>query len=87
MKILSCIAAGALALGLATPFAARAEQPTLNLFIWSDYIDPGLLTAFEKQCNCKVVETDYESNQAEGRRRRAVRRGGALQLLRAGAGG
>jgi spermidine/putrescine transport system substrate-binding protein len=62
MKFLSCIAAGALALGLAAPFAAKAEQPTLNLFIWSDYIDPALITAFEKQCNCKVVETDYESN-------------------------
>ncbi|MDD2704402.1 MAG: spermidine/putrescine ABC transporter substrate-binding protein, partial [Acidocella sp.] len=62
MKFLSCIAVGALALGLAAPFAAKAEQPTLNLFIWSDYIDPTLITAFEKQCNCKVVETNYESN-------------------------
>lgn len=61
MRLLSFIAAGAIALGLAAP-AARAEQPTLNLFIWSDYIDPSLKTAFEKQCNCKVVETDYESN-------------------------
>jgi len=62
MKLLSYIAAGALALGLAAPQMARAEQPTLNLFIWSSYIDPGLLSAFEKQCNCKVIETDYESN-------------------------
>ncbi|MBB5372125.1 polyamine ABC transporter substrate-binding protein [Acidocella aromatica] len=61
MRFLSFIAAGAIALGLAAP-AAHAEQPTLNLFIWSDYIDPGLIKSFEAQCNCKVVETDYESN-------------------------
>ncbi|MCB5944545.1 PotD/PotF family extracellular solute-binding protein [Acidocella sp. KAb 2-4] len=62
MKLLSCLAVGALALGLGAPQIARAETPTLNLFIWSDYIDPALITKFEKQCNCKVVETDYESN-------------------------
>jgi spermidine/putrescine transport system substrate-binding protein len=63
MKLLPFLAAGALALGLGLPQAAKAaEQPTLNLFIWSDYIDPNLISAFEKQCNCKVVETDYESN-------------------------
>lgn len=62
MKILSYLAAGALALGIGLPQMARADQPVLNLFIWSQYIDPNLITAFEKQCNCKLVETDYESN-------------------------
>jgi spermidine/putrescine transport system substrate-binding protein len=65
MRRLSFIAAGiagACMLGLAAPQAAKADQPTLNLFIWSDYIDPNLIKDFEKQCNCKVVETDYESN-------------------------
>ncbi len=47
--------------GLAVPKPAQAI-PTLNLFIWSDYIDPDLVKSFEKQCNCKLVETDYESN-------------------------
>jgi spermidine/putrescine transport system substrate-binding protein len=63
-KILSCLAisAAALGLGLTAPAARAADQPTLNLFIWSQYIDPNLLKDFEKQCNCKVVETDYESN-------------------------
>lgn len=63
MKLLSKLAIGAcaLGLGLSAP-AAKADQPTLNLFIWSDYIDPNLIKAFEKQCNCKVQETDYESN-------------------------
>jgi spermidine/putrescine transport system substrate-binding protein len=41
---------------------ARASTPTLNLFIWSDYIDPAMLKTFEGQCKCNVVETDYESN-------------------------
>lgn len=62
MKLLSYLAAGAIALGLGLPQPAKAATPTLNLFIWSSYIDPNLLTAFEKQCKCKVVETDYESN-------------------------
>jgi spermidine/putrescine transport system substrate-binding protein len=65
MKILPYLAAGALGaciLGLGLPGPAKAATPTLNLFIWSDYIDPNLITAFEKQCGCKVVETDYESN-------------------------
>ena len=62
MKFLSYLAIGALGLGLAAPKIAQADQPALNLFIWSQYIDPNLVTAFEKQCNCKLVETDYESN-------------------------
>ncbi len=46
----------------ALPQAARAGEPTLNLFTWSDYIDPAMVKTFEKQCGCKVVETDYDSN-------------------------
>jgi spermidine/putrescine transport system substrate-binding protein len=52
----------ALTISLAVQAPAHAAVPTLNLFIWSDYIDPALLKAFEAKCNCKVVETDYESN-------------------------
>lgn len=47
---------------LAAHAPARAQRPTLNLFIWSQYIDPALEQKFEKLCSCKVVETDYESN-------------------------
>lgn len=56
--LLACL----LALGSWTTPMARAATQTLNLFIWSSYIDPDLLKAFEKQYNCKVVETDYASN-------------------------
>jgi spermidine/putrescine transport system substrate-binding protein len=68
MSILRKFCTGALAVALGFGFTAttarpaHADQPVLNLFIWSDYIDPALLKAFEQQCNCKVVETDYESN-------------------------
>ncbi len=44
------------------PRPAQAAQPVLNLFIWSDYISEGIISGFELQCGCTVVETDYESN-------------------------
>jgi len=56
-------AAAALMLaGLSAPRLAQADVPTMNLFIWSDYISESLIDGFELQCGCKVVETDYESN-------------------------
>ncbi len=62
MRFRICLVACLVALGMVAPKAAVADTPVLNLFIWSSYIDPALLTAFEKQCGCKVVETDYASN-------------------------
>jgi spermidine/putrescine transport system substrate-binding protein len=56
------IGAGVLALSLTAPRAARADEPTLNLFNWSDYISESIIDGFELSCGCKVVETDYESN-------------------------
>jgi spermidine/putrescine transport system substrate-binding protein len=61
-KAASFAAAALVALSLAAPHTARAAERTLNLFIWSDYIDPDLVKAFEAKCGCKLVETDYESN-------------------------
>ncbi len=61
MRIL--LAGCLLAMGMSSPrIAQAAETPVLNLFIWSSYIDPALITAFEKKYNVKVVETDYASN-------------------------
>jgi len=56
------LAAACLAASLAIPGLAWADQPTLNLFIWSDYIPEASISGFELDCNCKVVETDYDSN-------------------------
>jgi spermidine/putrescine transport system substrate-binding protein len=65
MKMKFTLVAAALAAALCTggvPSVARAGQPTLNLFIWSSYITESIIDGFELECNCKVVETDYESN-------------------------
>ena len=40
--------------------SARAEKQTLNLFIWSEYIDPAVVADFEKQFDCKVNIDLYE---------------------------
>ncbi len=53
----------ALAVLVSTP--ARAEEPqTLNLFIWSEYIDPGIVTNFEHEFNCKVNIDLYEDTES-----------------------
>ncbi len=36
----------------------------LNLYNWSEYLDPELVTAFEEQYGVDVVEDFYESNEA-----------------------
>jgi len=61
MRYAYIAATALLALGFSAPRFAQAE-PTLNLFIWSDYISEALIDGFELQCGCNVVETDYESN-------------------------
>jgi spermidine/putrescine transport system substrate-binding protein len=48
------------------PFAASAAESKpqeLNLYIWSEYIDPEIITNFEKEFNCKVITSLYESNE------------------------
>ncbi len=44
--------------------AAHAESPTLNLFIWSEYIDPQLVARFEQQSGCKVNIDLYEDAES-----------------------
>ena len=50
----------------AEPVAATAADGdcALNLFIWSEYIDPEIVSDFEKQHNCKVTIDLYEDNEA-----------------------
>ncbi len=38
-------------------------KPTLNVYMWSDYIDLDLVREFEKQNNCKVVIDIFDSNE------------------------
>lgn len=59
MKRLVC-ALGALALSLA---AASAQQRTVNVYNWSDYVDPKLLDEFTKETGIRVVYDTYDSNE------------------------
>lgn len=43
--------------------AAQSGKQDLNLYIWSEYIDPEILTNFEKEYNCNIVVSLYESNE------------------------
>jgi spermidine/putrescine transport system substrate-binding protein len=44
--------------------AASSDEPRkLNIFIWSEYIDPDVVAEFEKQRNVKVRLDLYESNE------------------------
>src|SRR5262245_9255376 len=49
---------------LFTVFSAFAEQQKLNLFIWSEYIDPKIVAQFEKQFDCKVNIDLYEDAES-----------------------
>lgn len=39
-------------------------RPTLHVYNWSDYIEPELITRFEKENNCRVVMDFYDSNES-----------------------
>ncbi|MCB1245700.1 MAG: extracellular solute-binding protein, partial [Acidimicrobiia bacterium] len=41
-----------------------AVDGDLNLYNWSEYMDPDLITAFETEYGVDVVESFYESNEA-----------------------
>jgi len=53
-----------LALALASLGSLRAETQKLNLFIWSEYIDPKIVTQFEQQNDCKVTIDLYEDAES-----------------------
>ena len=44
--------------------AAWAQKNKLNLYIWSEYIDPKIVADFEKQFDCKVTIDLYEDNES-----------------------
>jgi spermidine/putrescine transport system substrate-binding protein len=60
---LSAIACAALAL-LHTAPLSRAGDTVLNLFIWSEYMDPKIVADFEKQHGCKVNIDLYEDSES-----------------------
>lgn len=44
--------------------SVSAQKNKLNLFIWSEYIDPQIVADFEKQFDCKVTTDLYEDNES-----------------------
>jgi spermidine/putrescine transport system substrate-binding protein len=59
LKRLMCVAVVVL-LGA----TARAEKNKLNVFIWSEYIDPKIIEQFSKEYDCKVTVDLYEDNES-----------------------
>lgn len=55
---------GAAAIVLLLHLTAHAESNTLNLFIWSEYIAPQIVTRFEQQSGCKVNIDLYEDAES-----------------------
>ena len=51
------------AMAVFSPLVANAKEQ-LNLFIWSEYIDPQVVTDFEKKFECKVVIDLYEDAES-----------------------
>ncbi len=50
-------------LGLAVSGAALAQEKTLNVYNWNDYIDTRVLDDFTKETGIKVTYDTYESNE------------------------
>jgi len=53
-----------LGLGLGLVQSVYAQPKKLNLFIWSEYIDPQIVKQFEKQFDCKVTLDVYEDAES-----------------------
>ncbi len=50
--------------GKQEPPAQQAAGPCeLNLYIWSEYMDPEIIASFEQKFDCKVTTDLYESNE------------------------
>ncbi|MDZ7705002.1 MAG: spermidine/putrescine ABC transporter substrate-binding protein [Trueperaceae bacterium] len=52
-----------LLLALALVCGAATAQTPLNLLIWSEYIDPAIVDAFEEEFDARVVIDTFESNE------------------------
>lgn len=64
MKIHQIISAAAVAFSALMLWSCGPSKPILNVYMWSDYIDPELVQDFEKANNCKVVIDIFDSNES-----------------------
>src|SRR5439155_19717365 len=53
-----------IAFALLCAASAFAQKNKLNVFIWSEYIDPKIVAGFEKQFDCKITLDLYEDNES-----------------------
>ena len=53
-----------LAVSLFVTASAWAQKNKLNVFIWSEYIDPKIIENFAKENDCKVTVDLYEDNES-----------------------
>ena len=62
---LATLSLAALSLALSATLAApaAAQEKTVNVYNWSDYIDPKSLEEFTKETGIKVVYDTYDSNE------------------------
>ncbi len=61
MNLRACGLALALACATTQALAANAEQPTVNLYIWGEYLAPDTLANFEKLTGIRVVADHFDS--------------------------
>jgi putrescine transport system substrate-binding protein len=50
-------------LAAAIPLSAQAQEKVVNVYNWSDYIDPTIIDDFTKETGIKVVYDNYDSNE------------------------
>ena len=48
-------------LALLLPLGARAQDKVLNVYNWSDYIDPAALAQFQKETGATIHYDVYDS--------------------------
>ena len=63
MKITSKILAAAFGLALAMGLVSCEKKQVLKLYSWTYYTPTDVVQAFEKEFDCKVIVTEYDSNE------------------------
>lgn len=63
MKILNKIILGAALFAAAMGLVSCDKKQTLKLYSWTYYTPTDVVKAFEEEFNCKVVVTEYDSNE------------------------
>lgn len=62
-SLLRRLLAGAALLGLFSACARGPRENELVIYIWTEYMDPDIITAFEEEFGVKVIFDYYESNE------------------------